>query len=56
MTNDMADPSQSPSLDELEADLETIDAAEAPETAEQIARLLGTALDDIDGGNRSVAP
>jgi len=56
MINDQANANQGQSLDELEADLETADAAEAPETAEQIAQALGVALDDIDGGNRSAAP
>ena len=56
MTNDQGDSNQGKSLDDLEAELETVDAAEASEIAEQIARLLGTALDDIDGGNRSAAP
>ena len=56
MTNDQGDPHQGKSLDDLEAELETVDATEASEIAEQIARVLGTALDGIDGGNRSVAP
>lgn len=56
MTNDQADPNQGQILDGLEAELGTIDAAEAPETAEEIAQMLGAALDDIDGANRSVAP
>lgn len=43
-------------LDELEAKLERTDAADAPETAEQAARLLGNALDDIDGGSGDGTP
>jgi hypothetical protein len=41
-------------LAELEKGLEEADAADAPETAEQIARELGRSLDDIDGGRGSV--
>jgi hypothetical protein len=37
-------------LDDLEAQLESADAADAPETAEEIAQLLGSALDDVEGG------
>jgi hypothetical protein len=37
-------------LDELEAKLEAADAADAAETAEDAAQLLGSALDDIEGG------
>jgi hypothetical protein len=42
-------------LDELEAKLEAGDAADAPETAEHVAQLLGSALDDIEGGRGSGA-
>lgn len=42
-------------LDELEAKLEAADAADAPETAEHVAQLLGSALDDIEGGRGSGA-
>lgn len=37
-------------LDELETELEAVDAADAPESAEEIAQLLGSALDDVEGG------
>lgn len=43
-------------LDELEGKLEHADAADAPETAELAARLLGKALDDIDGGSGGGTP
>ena len=43
-------------LDELGANLEHTDAADAPETAEQVARLLGNALDEIDGGSGGGTP
>ena len=43
-------------LDQLEADLQQSEPAEAPEKAEEIARLLGSALDDVDGGAGSVTP
>lgn len=43
-------------LDALEAELEQSEPAEAPEKAEEIARLLGSALDDVDGGAGSVTP
>ena len=56
MTQDQNVPTQGDDLDDLESNLETIDAADAPEAAEEIARRLGTALDEIDGGNRSAAP
>jgi hypothetical protein len=42
-------------LDALEQKLDEADAADAPETAEEIARLLGRSLDEIDGGSGSVA-
>jgi hypothetical protein len=37
-------------LDALESKLQASDAADAPEAAEQVAQLLGRALDDIQGG------
>lgn len=43
-------------LDELEAKLEAADAADAPETAEHVAQLLGSSLDDIEGGRGSSPP
>ena len=43
-------------LDELEAKLGAVNAADAPETAEQVAQLLGSALDDIQGGRGSGPP
>lgn len=43
-------------LDALEAELEQSEPAEAPEKAEEIARRLGSALDDVDGGAGSVTP
>ena len=43
-------------LDDLEAKLGAADAADAPETAEQAAQLLGSALDDIQGGRESGSP
>ncbi|MEA2023509.1 MAG: hypothetical protein U9N79_04360 [Actinomycetota bacterium] len=43
-------------LDALEAELEQSEPAEAPEKAEEIARRLGSALDDVDGGSGSVTP
>lgn len=43
-------------LDDLEAKLVHTDATDAPETAEQVARLLGSALDDIDGGSGGGTP
>jgi hypothetical protein len=43
-------------LDSLEADLEQSEPAEAPEKAEEIARMLGDALDSVDGGAGSVTP
>ena len=56
MTQDEKDPAQQADLDELESKLESIDAADAPAAAEEIAQRLGSALDDIDGTNRSAAP
>ncbi len=47
-------PDPNDDLDILEADLERSEPAEAPEKAEEIARLLGSALDDVDGGAGSV--
>ena len=43
-------------LDELETKLEREDAAEAPATAERVARLLGAALDEIEGGSGGGTP
>ena len=43
-------------LDELETKLEREDAAEAPATAERVARLLGAALDEIEGGSGCGTP
>ena len=43
-------------LDALESKLRSADAADAPETAEHVAQLLGTALDDIKGGRGSSQP
>ena len=43
-------------LDALEADLETSEPADAPQKAEEIALLLGNALDNVDGGAGSVTP
>jgi hypothetical protein len=43
-------------LDELEAKLQAADAADAPETAEHVAHLLGSALDEIEGGRGSSPP
>ena len=43
-------------LDELETKLEAADAADAPETAEHVAQLLGSSLDDIEGGRGSGPP
>jgi hypothetical protein len=43
-------------LDPLEAELQQSEPAEAPEKAEEIARLLGNALDNVDGGAGSVTP
>ncbi len=43
-------------LDQLEADLEQSEPAEAPEKAEEIARRLGNALDNVDGGAGSSTP
>ena len=52
------EPEQTPeepasTLDALEEHLTEADAADAPETAEEIARQLGDALDHIDGGRGS---
>lgn len=43
-------------LDALEAELQQSEPAEAPEKAEEIARLLGNALDNVDGGAGSITP
>ena len=56
MTQDQNVPVQPHDLDELESKLGAIDAADAPPAAEEIAQRLGSALDDIDGTDRSVAP
>jgi hypothetical protein len=43
-------------LDTLETELEQSEPAEAPEKAEEIARQLGSALDNVDGGAGSSRP
>jgi hypothetical protein len=43
-------------LDTLEADLQQSEPAEAPEKAEEIARRLGNALDNVEGGAGSGTP
>jgi hypothetical protein len=43
-------------LDALEADLQQSEPAEAPEKAEVIARRLGNALDNVEGGAGSGTP
>ncbi len=43
-------------LDTLETELEQSEPAEAPEKAEEIARQLGNALDNVDGGAGSSGP
>lgn len=43
-------------LDALEAELEESEPAEAPGKAEEIADLLGSVLDEVDGGAGSVTP
>ena len=43
-------------LDELETKLEREGAADAPATAERVARLLGAALDEIEGGSGGGTP
>jgi hypothetical protein len=43
-------------LDALESKLQAADAADAPEAAEQVARLLGSALDDIQGARGAANP
>ena len=43
-------------LDALESKLQAADAADAPETAEHVAQLLGSALDDIQGGRGAANP
>jgi hypothetical protein len=43
-------------LDMLEVGLEQSEPAEAPEKAEEIARRLGSALDNVDGGAGSGTP
>jgi len=49
-------PESADDLDTLEADLQQSEPAEAPEKAEEIARQLGDALDNIDGGAGSGTP
>lgn len=44
------EPEPADDLDALEAELEVSEPAEAPEKAEEIARRLGNALDNVDGG------
>ncbi len=58
MTQDSTPQQEDPAalLDALEAELERTDAADAPETAEEIAGRLGEALDDIDGGRGIEGP
>ena len=43
-------------LDELEAKLESGDAADASATAERVARLLGAALDEIESTSGGGTP
>jgi hypothetical protein len=43
-------------VEELERVLEEVDAADTAETAEEIARRLGSALDEIEPGERGAAP
>ncbi len=43
-------PEPTDDLDSLEAELEQSEPADAPEKAEEIARRLGSALDNVDGG------
>jgi len=43
-------------LDRIEAELQRSEPAEAPEKAEEIARRLGNALDNVDGGAGSSTP
>jgi hypothetical protein len=49
-------PEPTDDLDTLEADLQQSEPAEAPERAEEIARRLGRALDNVDGGAGSGTP
>ena len=56
MTQDQNVPKQEDDLDDLESKLESMDAADAPEAAEELARRLGRSLDEIDVTNRSTAP
>ncbi|MEA2009599.1 MAG: hypothetical protein U9N78_02735 [Actinomycetota bacterium] len=49
-------PGPNEDLDSLETDLQQSEPAEAPEKAEEIARRLGDALDDVDGGAGSGTP
>ncbi|MEA3510910.1 MAG: hypothetical protein U9R51_05690 [Actinomycetota bacterium] len=50
------EPEPADDLDTLEWDLEQSEPADAPEKAEEIARRLGSALDDVDGGAGSGTP
>ena len=50
----VSDPSAD--LETLEAELQQSEPAEAPEKAEEIARLLGARLDNVDRGAGSVTP
>lgn len=54
MTQDESPTTDEPAaaLDELESRLEADDAADAPATAEEIARRLGDSLDEVEGGRR----
>lgn len=58
MSQNLNEPVSDPvaDLDALEAELEQSEPAEAPEKAEDISRLLGNALDNVDGGGASVTP
>jgi hypothetical protein len=49
-------PDPSADLEPLEAELQQSEPAEAPEKAEEIARLLGARLDNVEGGAGSVTP
>ncbi|MCL1692774.1 MAG: hypothetical protein M3096_03740 [Actinomycetia bacterium] len=49
-------PEPTDDLDALETDLQQSEPAEAPEKAEEIARRLGSALDNVDGGAGSRTP
>jgi len=49
-------PEEANELGQLEAELQQSEPAEAPEKAEEIARRLGNALDNVDGGAGSSTP